>query len=491
MISRRTALQLGMGIAGVAATGGAVFAWLNKDEAESQLKAPEPPQGESTAGDRTSAANITMPMFRGNAARTGEMSGPVPSLDHPIVSKWTIAPDSAGIGEPVVANGMLFATGNGQSKLTALDLFTAQEIWNADKYGTLSDPVLGDGAVFVGDEESSVYAFEAATGRERWRTSIAGDPNTGVAAIVDQTLFLPGLYESLYAIDTTTGNERWSVQARLIHQLGGAIVVGNDTVFASTESEILAINADSGETRWTSANFHARALGNDTLFAVGGENGANTLHALDPASGSEHWRITLDQGLAELAVNDDSVFVSTSNYADNTPRGALTASKVDSGEEIWRFETESPVSSPLIVDEFVIAFCGTGGFDDGELVALDSATGEERWRLPTPGRVHSPIFVNGLVILRGKYMTAFGNLILPTKLRHDTVLRGTPSTIGINREAVSAGAKIDQVGAREETDGDIWVTVTVGGVTGWIPLDAIDPVTLPPEGEIWYVHNPT
>jgi hypothetical protein len=35
------------------------------------------------------------------------------------------------------------------------------------------------------------------------------------------------------------------------------------------------------------------------------------------------------------------------------------------------------------------------------------------------------------------------------------------------------------------------VEVTIGEQSGWIPLDAIDPETLPPEGEIEYVYKPT
>jgi hypothetical protein len=36
----------------------------------------------------------------------------------------------------------------------------------------------------------------------------------------------------------------------------------------------------------------------------------------------------------------------------------------------------------------------------------------------------------------------------------------------------------------------VWVEVSIGDVQGWIPLDAIDPLTLPPEGEIEYVYMP-
>lgn len=486
MISRRGALRLGAGVAGVAATGGAVFVWRKRDGDAPNTTHPEP-----TEGALSSALGEGIPMFRGNAARTGEMPGPAPGLEHPIICRWTISPDGMGIGDPVVAHGMLFAAGGGRSRLAAVDLFTARELWNADQHGELYGPILGDGAVFASDGASSIHAFEAATGRQRWRSTVPSAPSTGAAVVVDQTLFLRGTQENVYAMDTTTGNERWSIQVRLSDRAGGALVAGNGLVFVSTESELIALDADSGDTRWTSQNVGARALRNDTLFAVGGSDGVNTLHALDPASGGEQWRVSLDQGFAELAVNDESVFVSTSNYVDDTTEGTLSALNAESGEELWTFESESPVSSPLIVDGLVIGFLGSGGFDVGELVALDVSTGEERWRLPTPGRVHSPVIVDGLIILRGKYMTAYGNLISPPRLGRDAVLRGSPSTTGISRGSVSAGADIDQIGARQESDGDAWVTVTIDGTTGWIPLDAIDPMTLPPEGEIYYMHDPT
>ena len=43
----------------------------------------------------------------------------------------------------------------------------------------------------------------------------------------------------------------------------------------------------------------------------------------------------------------------------------------------------------------------------------------------------------------------------------------------------------------EEGHGEgTWLKVVVGSETGWIPLDAIDPATLPLEGEIEYVCIP-
>lgn len=46
------------------------------------------------------------------------------------------------------------------------------------------------------------------------------------------------------------------------------------------------------------------------------------------------------------------------------------------------------------------------------------------------------------------------------------------------------------MGERVDSNGEVWIRVTIGDLTGWIPLDVIDLATLPPEGEIEFVYIP-
>lgn len=114
-----------------------------------------------------------------------------------------------------------------------------------------------------------------------------------------------------------------------------------------------------------------------------------------------------------------------------------------------------------------------------------------KWRFTAEDFVYSPAVADGVVyVCIGKEnLYAIGNL-LPTVLTTDVTLRGAPSNSGVERGTAKAGAEISNIGSREERNGETWVEVTIGDVTGWIPLDAIDPTTLPPEGDIEYIYQP-
>ena len=131
-----------------------------------------------------------MPMFRGNAARTGENPGPAP-LERPVV-KWK-----------TFVGGESYAS-----------------------------PVVGAETVYVATKAGSLVALRLADGSERWRTHVGDYVARTTPALSGNTLFVAAGY-ALLAIDAETGRERWSVPLRFAGSCSP--VVDGELVYVATQ----------------------------------------------------------------------------------------------------------------------------------------------------------------------------------------------------------------------------------------------------------------
>ena len=95
-------------------------------------------------------------MYRGNAARTGEMPGPAPDRDRPIIVKWTFSAGEKIDSSPIVVDGTVFV-GSGAE----------YNVGGNTKYS----------------ENSNVLAIDSTTGTERWRFPTEGPVRCTPAAV--------------------------------------------------------------------------------------------------------------------------------------------------------------------------------------------------------------------------------------------------------------------------------------------------------------------
>jgi hypothetical protein len=131
-----------------------------------------------------------MPMYRGNAARTGENPGPAP-LKRPVV-KWK-----------TFVGGESYAS-----------------------------PVVGMETVFVATKAGSLIALRLSDGSEKWRAHVGEYVARTTPALTPDTVFVGAGY-ALLAIDAESGRERWSVPLRFAGSCS-PVVVG-DTVYVATQ----------------------------------------------------------------------------------------------------------------------------------------------------------------------------------------------------------------------------------------------------------------
>jgi eukaryotic-like serine/threonine-protein kinase len=88
---------------------------------------------------------------------TNSPSPPEP-LDH-AVQKWVFPTGEAVSSSPTVVNGVLYV-GSNDSSVYALDASTGQQIWAFQTGGAVSSsPTVVNGVLYVGSDDHNVYAL--------------------------------------------------------------------------------------------------------------------------------------------------------------------------------------------------------------------------------------------------------------------------------------------------------------------------------------------
>ena len=440
------------------------------------------------------ASSANYPVGQGNPGRTGEMPGPAPRLDEPIIVRWKFAAygDSTAVNfdywtNPVIANGVVYAGGR-DDLLYALDTNTGDERWHFVIEGNVRDaPAVHNNSVYVTTWGPNVYAIDASSGAERWRYFIGGMSTWGAVADDNSVYFSDGTY--IRAVRADSGEEQWLFRTEGV---ASGPALDNGTLYISSIAGVHAVDATSGDELWShpagSAFILPAAISDGVVYAGDFDH---QLHALDAESGAEIWRFApappsdstgYNQHLSIRSVVDGTVLANGD--------GVLYAVDSQTGQERWRITTDTMITPTSVVVD------GLALIADEYLYVVDVLSGQEVWRDPRyfgDGMLRmlpTPVIMDGVAYIGyGDHFYALGNLPGAVIIA-DTVVRGAPSITGLERGIVSAGAEIDSMGARNASAGQEWVEVTIGDLIGWIPLEAIDPATLAPEGDVEYVYIP-
>ena len=284
------------------------------------------------------AACPAQSMFRGDAAHSGVYPGEGPRQFHRV--KWK------------------FATGG----------------------RVAASPVIEAGVVYVGSEDGSVYAIDAATGMQRWRRPTGGPASASPA--VDHGLVYVGSSDGkFYALNATTGAPKWKFptggehrfEAKGLHgwqprtqtmsdpfdmYLSSPVVANGSVYFGSGDGNVYALSAATGELRWkfpTGDVVHASPALVDGVVYIGSWD--SYFYAIDASSGQQKWRF-------------------------------------HGGEDPQTHNQVGFQSSAAVVNGIVYVGCR-----DSNLYAIDAASGTEKWHVNNNGSwvITSPAVSNGKV----------------------------------------------------------------------------------------------
>lgn len=141
------------------------------------------------------------------------------------------------------------------SRVLAVEVSTGRVRWHFEAPAVflsppafVPGPAVTGGGVYLADYLGTVYALDAADGRDRWR--IATEARSSVEPVLVAAGHVHvGSGKGLYTLDAVTGTPKWRFQA-------GGDVVGAPSVaegrihFGSTDHLLYTLKADDGRLRW-------------------------------------------------------------------------------------------------------------------------------------------------------------------------------------------------------------------------------------------------
>jgi len=215
-----------------------------------------------------------------------------------------------------------------------------------------------DGQMILGDASTltnvhSIYSVDPATDSTKWTFAEAKGNWIAGAVVSTDAIYAAAGDGKVYAIDFK-GKKLWDVNVS-DHALWTSPVTDGKLVYVATLAhDVIALDPTTGEQRWKktldNAIIGAPAISADGMLYVGTLSG--NLYAINAAEGSQVWLTQLQGGIwSTPALDGDTLYVGTSNgtagkfYAINPADGKLLRTIDDTG---------AIVASPLITKDQVI-----------------------------------------------------------------------------------------------------------------------------------------
>ena len=280
-----------------------------------------------------------------------------------------------------------------------------KRLWTIDAHDTLEfPPTLGYGRMYLAQQKGLFFALNAKTGLVSWRKSLgrcaASSPTVG-KGVVYQSYMHPvvcaqgqaGADGFVVAWDAKTGKERWRYKTAPVES--SPLLRGKRLFFGSWDHGVHAINAKNGRRIWrfqadnevntSAAYWRGRifiASDSGTLYALSAKTGRLLWSAQSKSrfGGREFWYATPTVAYGRV-------------YIGNTD-GTMYVFGAKTGNLLWARPLGTYIYGAAAVYRRKV-FVGTY---DGKFYALDAATGDVRWQIDARGAVHAAATVmDGLV----------------------------------------------------------------------------------------------
>ncbi len=198
----------------------------------------------------------------------------------------------------------LYTASTSEKKLIAIDAINGTINWSfateAQTYG--AGPVVGpDGTIYFGteDSEGTLYAISA-SGAQRWKKTLGSAVKAAPAITSDGVLYALNNSGTLYALDATSGNEKWKTTLAENATASGIAVDAEGAVYAGTSKGIWAFT-ENGTKKWQSADAHnvterggSLAICGNLLYATLKKGGGCV--AVNITDGTTKWKDAKNNG---------------------------------------------------------------------------------------------------------------------------------------------------------------------------------------------------
>ena len=262
-------------------------------------------------------------------------------------------------------------------------------------------PALDGGRLYVADDEGSVMALDAATGKRIWMTSaisveatgnklvfwrqqtvetgLTGSPGVGNGLVV-----VGGRNGEVVAFNADTGEKRWSAKVTS-EVLSAPLVLANRVIVRSNDGRVFGFDPADGTRKWVfdrglptlSVRGNSSPVGANGLTYIGYDDG--TLVALRDEDGLRVWEqmIAEPDGRTELermADIDGEVVIDGDQLFAVSYHDKVMALAAGSGQPLWTHDVGSYAGVAVTADRVLISDKA------GDVWALDRATGNSMWK---------------------------------------------------------------------------------------------------------------
>jgi outer membrane protein assembly factor BamB len=254
----------------------------------------------------------------------------------------------AGFGTPAISNGVLYVVGD--AAMWAFNAATGAQIWRTPISGLVSDTVVAGDVVYASSfSGAAVYAFNAATGRVLWSAKPSGCCVANPVAVANGVLYVGT--DHLTAYNATTGTLVFNSPVKTV--TFGPPVVSNGIVFMQSgfsKYPFIALSATTGRLIWSAFNSGGAAAVDGSTVIV---STPSSVVAYDASTGHTRWTNLKGNGFF-ISMQDS---IANGVVYDGSGVG-LTAIDERTGQTLFR--GSGSCGSPIVSHGAVDIGCDTG-----------------------------------------------------------------------------------------------------------------------------------
>jgi outer membrane protein assembly factor BamB len=264
-------------------------------------------------------------------------------------------------------------------------------------------PAVAYGHIYVTNNSGFTYAVDVRTGRLVWRQPVgrctASSPAVARGLVVQAFLNRPpcnatpgsaGVDGAVIAFDAKTGRVRWRT---LIGPTESSPLIANGVVYVGDwDGNVRALSLRSGAVQWTyraGGQVKGAIARSGTRLFFGAYDGR--VYALAARSGSLLWRSASQDRLGGRGRFYSTPAIAYGRVFIGSTDGKVYAFGASSGDLLWSQSTGGYVyGSPAVSGRAVLV-----GSYSGQFLSLDAATGAVRWSFAANGPISGSATVMG------------------------------------------------------------------------------------------------